>query len=69
MCCRNPPPRGRIPSGWSGTGALARFEPNTLGRTEVGWVVDVFDAAEGVVVGTLPGAVDGLAVSVTGAAE
>ena len=50
-------------------GALARFEPNTLGRTEVGWVVDVFDAAEGVVVGTLPGAVDGLAVSVTGAAE
>ena len=47
-------------------GALARFEPNTLGRTEVGWVVDVFDAAEGVVVGTLPGAVDGLAVSADG---
>ena len=50
-------------------GALARFEPNTLGRTGVGWVVGVFDAAEGVVVGTLPGAVDGLAVSVMDAAE
>lgn len=45
-------------------GALTRFEPTARGRVETGWVVDAFDAAEGVVVGTLPGAMDGLAVTV-----
>ena len=49
-------------------GALVRFEPRTFGRTEAGWVVDAFDAGEGVVLGTLPGAMDGLAVTVTDAA-
>lgn len=45
-------------------GALSAFTPRTLGRTDEGWVVDVFDAGEGVVVGTLPGAREGLAVAV-----
>ncbi len=49
-------------------GTLRAFEPQTLGRTDAGWVVEVFDAGEGVVVGTLPGASEGLAVAVADAA-
>ena len=49
-------------------GTLRAFEPQTLGRTDAGWVVEVFDAGEGVVVGTLPGAGEGLPVAVTDAA-
>ena len=45
-------------------GVLTSFEPWTLGRTAAGWVVEVFDAGEGVVVGTLPGAREGLEVTV-----
>ena len=45
-------------------GTLRAFVPQTLGRTDEGWVVEVFDAGEGVVVGTLPGAREGLAVTV-----
>ena len=45
-------------------GTLRTFVPQTLGRTDEGWVVEVFDAGEGVVVGTLPGAREGLAVTV-----
>ena len=45
-------------------GTLRAFVPQTLGRTDEGWVVEVFDAGEGVVVGTLPGAREGLAVAV-----
>ena len=47
-------------------GALNSVEPRMLGRIEGGWVVEAFDAGEGVVVGTLPGARDGLTVTVAG---
>lgn len=50
-------------------GALTSFEPRTLGRTDAGWVVEEFDAGEGVVVGTLPGAREGLEVAVVDAAS
>ena len=46
-------------------GALRSFSPRDLGRTSDGWVVEGFDAGEGVVVGTLPGARTGLAVVAT----
>lgn len=46
-------------------GALRSFEPDTLGRTAEGWVVREFDAGSGVVVRTIPGAREGLAVKVT----
>lgn len=46
-------------------GTLRSHQPETLGRTAEGWVVRAFDAGSGVVVGTLPGARDGLAVTVT----
>lgn len=45
-------------------GTLRAFEPRTLGHTDAGRVVEAFDAGEGVVVGTLPGASEGLAVAV-----
>ena len=45
-------------------GTLRAFGPRALGRTDEGWVVEVFDAGEGVVIGTLPGAREGLAVGV-----
>ncbi len=44
-------------------GALASVEPRTLGRIDGGWVVEAFDAGEGVVLGALPGAREGLAVT------
>ena len=46
-------------------GLLSAFAPKTLGRTGDGWVVQAFDAGEGLVVGSLPGAREGLAVAVT----
>ena len=48
-------------------GVLSAVAPKPLGRTDAGWVVQAFDAGEGVVVGSLPGAREGLAVAVTGA--
>ena len=45
-------------------GVLRPFEPDTVGRMPEGWVVRSFDAGAGVVVGTLPGAREGLAVAV-----
>ena len=45
-------------------GALKSVVPKTLGRTDAGWVVEAFDAGEGVVVGAPPGARKGLAVAV-----
>ena len=48
-------------------GRLSAFEPATVGRTAAGWVVQAFDAGEGVVVGALPGAREGLAVSAAAA--
>ena len=50
-------------------GALNALAPKSLGRTDAGWVVQAFDAGEGVVVGTLPGAREGLTVAATDAAE
>ena len=52
-------------------GMLRAFVPRTLGRTGDGWVVEAFDAGEGVVVGALPGARAGLSVVVAkaGSAE
>ncbi|MYE03327.1 MAG: hypothetical protein F4Y03_19055 [Alphaproteobacteria bacterium] len=44
-------------------GALAAVEPRMLGRVDGGWVVEAFDAGDGVVLGTLPGAREGLAVT------
>ena len=49
-------------------GVLSAVAPKPLGRTDAGWVVQAFDAGEGVVVGSLPGAREGLAVMVTDAA-
>ena len=46
-------------------GELRSFAPRDLGRTSEGWVVEAFDTREGVVVGTLPGAREGLAVVAT----
>ncbi len=46
-------------------GSLNVREPNILGRVEAGWVTNAFDAAQGVVVGTVPGAKQGMAVSVS----
>ncbi len=49
-------------------GALNAFAPEAVGRTDQGWVVEAFDAGDGVVVGTLPGAREGMEVAVAGAA-
>ena len=46
-------------------GSLNLREPNILGRVQAGWVTNAFDAAQGVVVGTVPGARQGMAVSVS----
>jgi hypothetical protein len=46
-------------------GLLSGFAPTTVGRTADGLVVQAFDAGEGVVVGPLPGAREGLAVALT----
>ena len=48
-------------------GALKSVAPKTLGRTGAGWVVEAFDAGEGVVVGAPPGARKGLAVATAAA--
>lgn len=45
-------------------GQLNLFTPEAHGRTDDGWVVQAFDADEGIVVGSLPGAREGLEVSV-----
>lgn len=43
-------------------GALSLISPHAIGRTDEGLVVAAFDAGEGVVVGSLPGAREGLEV-------
>ena len=50
-------------------GRLSAFTPTTLGRTDGGWVVQAFDAGEGVVVGVLPAAREGLEVEARDAAS
>ncbi len=48
-------------------GALKAVMPRTLGHADGGVVVEAFDAGEGIVVGSLPGAREGLAVEVSAA--
>lgn len=45
-------------------GALQSITPETLGRTDAGWLVEAFDPRQGVVVGRVAGARAGLAVRV-----
>ncbi len=44
-------------------GALRALKPATIGRSSDGWVVEAFEPGEGVVVGVLAGAGEGLRVS------
>ena len=44
-------------------GELNLFAPQAHGWTDTGWMVRAFDAGEGIVVGPLPGAREGLAVA------
>jgi multidrug efflux pump subunit AcrA (membrane-fusion protein) len=46
-------------------GALRSHEPRMLGHSGDGWMVEAFDTGEGVVIGSLPEAADGLEVVVT----
>ena len=48
-------------------GALKAVQPRALGYADGGLVVEAFDVGDGVVVGTLPGAREGLAVEVSDA--
>ena len=48
-------------------GALKAVQPRVLGYADGGLVVEAFDVGDGVVVGTLPGAREGLAVEVSDA--
>ena len=48
-------------------GVLASLTPVTVGRGEAGWVVEAFDAGDGVVVGPLSGASEGLKVETASA--
>lgn len=50
-------------------GVLKAMKPRAIGRTDTGLVVEAFDARDGIVVGTLPGAREGLAVTVREAAS
>ena len=43
-------------------GSLKSFQPRSLGRTDAGWLVQAFDADQGVVVGKVPAARAGLPV-------
>lgn len=45
-------------------GALTSVSPQALGHTGAGLVVEAFDSGEGIVIGTLPGAREGLEVEV-----
>lgn len=44
------------------SGTLKSFAPSTVGRTRSSWIVEAFDAGDGIVMGTIPGAREGLAV-------
>jgi RND family efflux transporter MFP subunit len=51
------------------SGALSMEAPKTVSLSEDGWVVEAFDAGEGVVVGPLPGAAQDLEVRIVSAAS
>lgn len=44
-------------------GALRTLKPSTIGRSSDGWIVEAFEPGDGVVVGVLAGASEGLKVS------
>ena len=46
-------------------GNLNVRQPGILGRVDAGWVTELFDAGEGIIVGTVPGATQGMAVAVS----
>lgn len=46
-------------------GSLNVRQPSVLGRVAGGWVTNMFDTGQGVVVGTVPGARQGMAVAVS----
>ena len=50
-------------------GALASLTPVTVVRSDDGWVVEAFDAGDGVVVGTLSGAREGLKIDTASASS
>lgn len=50
-------------------GRLHSFTPRSIGRTEAGWVVSAFDAADGVVLGAVPAARTGLPVLIGAATD
>ncbi len=50
-------------------GVLRSAMPETVGRTADGWIVEAFDTGEGIVVGPLPTAREGLKVSAAPAAS
>ena len=50
-------------------GKLLRETPRTLGRTDAGWIVAMFDARDGVVLGAVPGERAGLAVNAVAEGE
>lgn len=50
-------------------GVLSALVPSAVGHTSDGWIVEAFDAGEGVVVGPLANAREGLRVSATPSAE
>ena len=50
-------------------GKLVRATPRTLGRTDAGWIVAMFDARDGVVLGAVPGERAGLAVNAVAEGE
>ena len=47
------------------SGRLVKFEPKSIGRALDGELVEAFDTGEGVVIGALAGATEGLAVELT----
>ena len=49
-------------------GALKAVQPRAVGHAAAGLVVEAFDAGDGIVVGSPPGAREGLAVEVSDAA-
>lgn len=45
-------------------GVLNSVSPVTLAHADDGWVVESFEAASGIVIGSIPGAIEGVAVTV-----
>ena len=50
------------------SGRLVKFVPNSIGRAVGGELVEAFDTGDGVVIGAVAGATEGLAVELTSSA-